>query len=197
MQVDVLTEIGNIGIGSAVTSLSRLIGRKVGMSVPIAKLLDFSEVASILGSAEVQVYGILINFGGDLSGIMMFILTPDSAESLIKGMMGDLYVPGDEFNELQMSALEEIGNILSSSYLSALGTLINKKVVPSVPHISKDMAGAILSVPAIAFGIFSDQVMFIESKFDVEGINPSPTGYFLLVPDEESLKLILSALGVE
>jgi chemotaxis protein CheC len=106
-------------------------------------------------------------------------------------------VPGSEFNELQMSALEEIGNILSSSYLSALGTLISKKVKPTVPSITKDMAGAILSVPAIAFGIFSDQALFIESVFNVEGIDPSPTGYFLLVPDEESFNVILRALGVE
>ena len=54
------------------------------------------------------------------------------------------------------------------------------------------MAGAILSVPAIEFGAISDKMLLIQTDFadDVE-----LSGYFILVPDEESDAKILHALG--
>ena len=73
--------------------------------------------------------------------------------------------------------------------------MINKTAVPSIPFLSMDMANAILSVPAIEFGRVADKALLIESVFETED-NDSVSGYFLLVPDADSLRTIMAALGV-
>ena len=196
MHIDVLQEIGNIGTGNAVTALAKMLNKKVEMSCPIIKLVDFKDIANSVGGAETLVTGILVSITGDINGIMMFIVQQDSVYSLLKMLLGDMISDGFlEFSDLELSALQEIGNIMSSSYLSSLGGLINKKITPSIPYLAMDMANAILSVPAIEFSKVSDKVLFIESVFSAESMNVS--GYFLLVPDMPSFNIIMAALGVE
>jgi len=92
-----------------------------------------------------------------------------------------------------MSALNEIGNIVAGSYLTAIATLTNMKIISSVPNMTIDMVGALLSVPAIEFGKYGDKLLLIESQF---GEMDFVTGYFLLIPEYESYDKILSSLGM-
>ncbi len=194
LKIDILKEIGSIGTGNAVTALSKMLGKQVKMNVPTVNLLDFKDVSVILGGAEDLIFGILVQLSGDINGMIMFLLKLDSARILINSFMGRDMAGTEEFTDLDFSALQEIGNILSSSYLSALSTLINKKIFPSVPFLAQDMAGAILSVPAIEFGKIADKVLFIESVFS--GNTENISGYFVMVPDLDSFEIILKSLGV-
>ncbi len=194
IQLDVLREIGNIGAGNAVTALAKMINKKVDMAVPKVKIMGFKEVSKILGGEEIEVIGILLNVSGDLSGNMMFTLDIRAARTLVNILLGDETKTSLEFDEMELSALKEIGNILTASYLSALSTLTSLKILPSVPELAKDMAGAILSVPAIEFGKVGDSVLYIETEFS-EGIT-KVLGDFLLIPDVESYDVLLKALGV-
>ena len=94
-----------------------------------------------------------------------------------------------------MSVLKEIGNIISGAYLSALSTLINLNIKESIPYMSVDMAGAVLSVPAIAFGELGDKALLIQSEFNQT--DKSVSGFFILIPTEESYGKIMSSLGVQ
>lgn len=192
---DILKEIGNIGAGNAVTSLAKLLNRKIDMSVPMVNLVDFKEIADFIGGGDQLIVGILIGISGDINGMMMFIVRRDSAHTLLNILMGEKERNElSEFTEIELSALQEIGNILTSSYLGSLSSLIDKRIIPSIPLLSVDMANAILSVPAIEFGKVADKVLFIESVFGSEEENVS--GYFILVPDMPSFQIILSSLGV-
>jgi len=190
---DILKEIGNIGAGNAVTALSQILNKKIKMSVPNINLSDFKDVATFVGGPEKLIIGILVHVSGDINGIMMFIVRLESARVLTNSMFGS-DKSGSEFDEIELSALKEVGNILASSYLGSLASLINKKISLSVPYISIDMANAILSVPAIEFSKVADRVLFIESVFEADKQDVS--GYFVLVPDMPSFNLILSSLGV-
>ena len=94
---------------------------------------------------------------------------------------------------MDLSALKEIGNIIAASYLSALSTLTSLRIQPSVPYIAVDMAAAILSVPAIQFGQYGDNALFIETEF---GDDVKMQGYFILMPEQDSYSKILSSLGI-
>ena len=94
---------------------------------------------------------------------------------------------------MERSALNEIGNIITGAYLSALSDLTKLTIVSSVPGLQIDMAASILSVPAIAFSQLGDRVLLIETKFDTEH---SLNGYFVLVPDLDSYDTILKSLGL-
>jgi chemotaxis protein CheC len=99
----------------------------------------------------------------------------------------------DTLTEMDMSALNEIGNIVSGSYLNALAGLTGLKMVCSVPSLTVDMVGALLSVPATEFGKYGDKLLLIQSEF---GEDDFVTGYFLLIPELDSYDKILSTLGM-
>ena len=187
---DVLREIGNIGAGNATTALAQMLGCKVDMAVPQVRLLEFSEVGSIMGGEEQIMAGIYLMVEGDITGSILFLLNKESARKLVSKLMG-MEVTGDEPNEMEQSALKEIGNIITASYLNSLSMLTQVVIYPSVPALSIDMAGAILSVPAIEFGTMGDKLLLIQTQF-FEGLD----GYFILVPDLDSYDKILSALGM-
>ena len=196
-QFDVLKEIGNIGAGNATTALATMLNIKVDMSVPNVALLPFDNISSFIGSEEQTVVGILLEIQGDIDGMMMFLFDMKSAHHLVNSlMMRDVHQDENgmaDFSEMEMSALNEIGNIVSGSYLSAFSGLTGMKMVSSVPALSIDMLGALLSVPAIEFGKYGDKLLMIQSEF---GEDDFVTGYFLLIPELESYDKILTSLGM-
>ncbi len=193
MQFDVLKEIGNIGAGNATTALSTMINGKVDMNVPNVALLEFKDLPDMVGGAENIVVGILITLEGEINGMMMFMMEQKSAYHLVNLLMGKS-TEDEVFTEMEYSALKEIGNIIAGAYLSSLSTLINIRIDASVPYMSIDMAGAILSVPAIEFGKVGDKALIIETQFSKD--DSDVNGYFILIPTLESYSVILSSLGL-
>ncbi|MCI9318486.1 MAG: chemotaxis protein CheC [Lachnospiraceae bacterium] len=190
---DVLKELGNIGAGNAMTALSQMLQCKVDMKVPQVRLLEFSEVGDMMGGEEQIMVGVFLGVDGDITGSMMFMVEEESARHLIQKITMGMLPPGSEFEEMGLSAMKEIGNIITGAYLNSLSTLTNLKIIPTPPALTVDMAGAILSVPAIQFGIFGDNILLIQSQFYDE---IELDGYFILIPDLESYSKILGALGI-
>lgn len=190
--LDVLKELGNIGAGNATTALAQMLQCKVDMKVPQVRLLDFGEVGTLMGGEEQIMAGIYLCVEGDITGSIMFLLEKDAARHLVSKLMG-MELEGDTFSEMETSALKEIGNIITGAYLNSLSTITNLKIFPSIPDLTIDMAGAILSVPAIEFGTLGDKILLIQTQFtDDFELN----GFFVLVPDLESYGKILGALGM-
>ena len=189
--IDILTEISNIGSGNAVTALANMLSKKVSMTVPRVRIMEFKDVAEILGGEEELVVGIYLELKDDVTGNIMFILDKSSALNLTDMLLNR---KDHELDEIAISALSEVGNIISSSYVNSLSMLTGLKITVSVPSLAVDMAGAILSVPAIQFGLIADQVLFIETVFE-EGEN-LVRGNLFLIPEMDSFEKILSKLGV-
>lgn len=193
MYVDVLKEIGNIGAGNATTAIASMLGIRIDMNVPKVVLLEASKLGAAICPEDEIIVGIFLEVQTDIDGSMMFLLKMDSAQYLVnKLMMRDVDYQ-HEFDEMDLSALKEVGNIIAASYLSALSTMTNLVITPSVPYIAVDMAASILSVPAIQFGQFGDNALLIETEF---GDDVKINGYFILMPEQDSYDKILTALGL-
>ena len=190
---DVLKEIGNIGAGNAMTALSQMLQCKVDMKVPQVKLLEFKELGAMMGGEEQLMIGVYLAVEGDITGSIMFLLKQDSAKHLVNKIMMGMASEGPDFTEMELSAVKEVSNIITGAYLNSLSTLTNLVIYPSPPELTLDMAGAILSVPAIEFGTIGDQILLIQSQFYDE---VEIDGYFILIPDLESYQKILSSLGM-
>lgn len=191
---DVLKEIGNIGAGNAMTALSQMLQCKVDMQVPQVRLLEFKDVGALMGGEEQLMVGVYLAVEGDITGSIMFLVKQESAKHLVnKLMMGMGSEEGPELNEMELSAMKEVSNIITGAYLNSLSSLTNLKIYPSPPELALDMAGAILSVPAIEFGTLGDNILLIQSQFYDE---VEIDGYFILIPDLESYSKILSSLGL-
>jgi len=188
---DVLKELGNIGAGNATTALASMLQCKVDMQVPEVRMLEFKDVGAILGGEEQEMVGAYLGVEGDITGSILFLVKKEVAVHLVKKMMGDY--ASDEFGEMERSAFKEISNIITGSYMNALASLTGMGIFLTVPDMTIDMAGAILSVPAVEFGIYGDNILLIQSKIsddiDIDG-------YFIMVPDMDSYAKILRSLGI-
>lgn len=194
-QYDVLREIGNIGAGNAATALSKLLNQKIDMSVPDVALLSFDEVCSFMGDEDDIAVGVFIEMQGDVKGMILFIFDIKSAHSFLNKLMNSEQNPSEiQFDDMQISALNEIGNIVSGSYLTAVSKLTGLRMISTIPNMTVDMIGAILSVPSAEFGIYGDKLLLIESQF---GKDDCINGYFLMIPELDSYEKILKTLEIK
>ena len=188
---DVLKEIGNIGAGNATTALASLLQSKVDMKVPNVMMLDFKDVGKLLGGEEQEMVAAYLGVEGDVTGSILFLIKKDTAFMIAKRLLGEYC--SDELGEMERSAVKEVSNIITGSYLNALATMTGLTIYPSVPDLAVDMAGAILSVPAIEFGIMGDKILLIQSQLTNE---IELEGFFIMVPDVDSYEKILRSLGI-
>lgn len=196
MQLDALREIGNVGAGNAATALSQLINRRIEMSVPKVSVASISDVPDLVGGAETLVAGVFLRVFGKAPGSIMFLLPRDSAYAMVDNLMGRSERDGFDLTEMDESALKEIGNIVAGAYLNALAHFTQITLLPSIPHLAIDMAGAILSLILIALGQVGDYALVIETEFSADLGNSEIKGHFFLIPDPGSLNTILDAIGV-
>ena len=194
LYMDVLKEIGNIGSGNATTAIANMLNLKLNMNVPKVELLKVEQLGSAISDEEETIVVIFLGLEQDIEGSMMFLLKLDSAHYLVNRLMGKEPDDRTEFSEMDLSALKEIGNIIAGSYLSALSTMTNMVIAPTIPYISVDMAAAILSVPAIMFGQYGDNALLIETE---SGDDVMIEGYFILLPELDSYDKILQSLGIQ
>jgi len=194
LHIDALQEICNIGMGNTATALSQMIGKQIDLSIPRVKVSLLSDFPDLLGDSESVMAAIHTRIWGDIQGNIMFIFPWESARILCKMLTGT--EPDDEFHlsDLHVSALREIGNILGSSYLGALERLLSKSLLPSVPSVAFDMAGAIMETFMVQLGEDADAAVVIRTTFSGDG--ETLNGHFFLIPDPGSLKMMLQAARV-
>lgn len=199
IHLDILREIGNIGAGNAATSLSTLLNKKIDMKVPNVRIVSFDEMMDLAGGPETVVAGVFLRIEGDAPGSIFFILPLPQASFFIHQMTeeSDFSFERPPYSEIAMSALQELGNILSGSYLSALSDFTRLNLYPSVPALSIDMAGATLGYGLIELSQVSDYAIVIDTALSEDGSDAnSVNGHFFLLPDPDSFQIIFASLGV-
>ena len=194
MELDVLREIGTIGAGNATTSLSVLLDSKLSMEIPKVSFMSFDDFVESIGGAENVIAGVMSNITGGIDGFILFAMDMRDAHRLVNRLQGEELSNVDLFDDMDLSAVKEIGNKLISSYLSSIETLTGIHIRPSTPMLSIDMAGAILSFPAIVNSREHDDVLQIESQF--EGEDLSIEGHIMMIADTESYMIIRQKLGI-
>ena len=194
IEIDVMREIGSIGTGNAATALSKMMNKKITMTMPEVQILGFNEAIEKLGGAETIVSGVLVTMSGEINGIMLYLQQLDLVNLMLEQVFTKKVEDFSQLGELETSALVEIGNIMISSYISAISKLTGINVNLSVPAMAVNMLGGIMSVPMVEFGHQTDKIMTIGGKFVVDG--QEVYSNLLLMPDVESLNHILKKLGV-
>ena len=194
VQLDALREIGNVGAGNSATALSQIINHRIDMNVPQVSIVPITDVPDLVGGPDVMVAGVFLRVYGAAPSNILFLLPQESAFYLVDMILGKPHGETKTLDFMDESALMEIGNILAGAYLNALFNLTKLSLLPSIPALAMDMAGAILSVVLIQLGQMGDHALVIETEFqaDEDGIK----GHFFLVPDPGSLDTILTAVGV-
>jgi chemotaxis protein CheC len=194
LQLDTLKEVGNIGAGHAATALSQILLEKVQMTVPAVSIISLTRACEVLGGVEQPVVGVYMRVFGDAPGKIVFLFTQAEALTLIDNVAGVKHDSLQNFGEYETSAMKEIGNIMTGAYLYALANLTGLNYFSSVPAFAHDMAGAILNTVLLDLGLMGDYALLIETQFSLSITQRKLNGHFFLIPDPDSLGLILDAL---
>lgn len=192
LQKDALREIGTICAGNAATALSQLLDKQVHIVVPRILFVPLEEVPNAVGGVDKLVVGLVLRVLGDLPSTIIFLFSQRDAMALASLMTGKAVTESPIISELERSALKEVGVILANAYLGALGSFVGFGLVPRVPEVIIDMAGAIVDYILIELSVKSSVALLIESEFKQP--EASITGHFFLIPDPAGFELILRAI---
>jgi chemotaxis protein CheC len=188
IQLDALRELANIGSGTAATALSTMLGRSIDVSVPSAMALPLSDAVEAVGDPETLVTAVVLPIFGDLDAIVVLLFEPADAATIC-GLLG---VEAD--TEVGLSALCEIGNILGSSYVGALGAMTGLEMEPRPPEAAQDALGAVVATVLAVNAAESSIALLLDSDLIVEGEECSFS--FMLVPTADGVDDLLARLGV-
>ena len=195
LELDTLKEIGSIGTGNAATSLSALIGMPVRIQTPEVRIMGYNEAIEWIGGPEEITAGVLVGMSGQISGIMLSVQQLEFVNLVLDSMLDRSVEDYMELQELESSALTEVGNIMISTFINALSGLAGIDIELTVPAFTVDMQGAIMAVPMAEYGGQSDYIMTIGGNFICNG-KEIPCR-LLLSPDIRSLNFLLRKLGVD
>lgn len=187
---DILKEVANIGAGNAATAFSGMIGQEINMTVPKVELVDIQDLPAITGDEEEFIACIMINFSGEISGKILLVVDMENVEKMLKLIFSTDELPG---KEMQHSALNELGNILSGAYLKAINDFTDLDLDQSVPAMAYDMAAAVLSSSVIDYSQTEDFILLLETEF-ITGEEKLELFYFF-IPERDSLDYLFQKLA--
>ncbi len=193
-QLDGIKEIANIGGAHAATALSEMVSKSVMVTVPRVALLNLEDVVSLVGTPDDVVVGILVNFGGDIAGKTLLVFPYREGLLLVDLLMGKNIGETKELDEMAKSSLNEVANILISSYLTALSDFLGVLFLPSTPNMSIDQAGAVITSSYLEDENPPGIMFCVETEFYFKDTDTQLKGYLLLLPDEDGLEDMLKAL---
>ena len=191
VQADAIQELGNIGAAHAATTLSQMVGSTVQMSVPGIKAVDIAELGSYMGEESAAM--VVFELQGEIQhgGFVIFYITRESAIRLTNTMLGltDMNRP---MNEMDESALLEVGNIMVSAFLDATAELLGFIMLPSPPSMTIDMAHAAMSSLIAGMGEEIDEVLLFSTELTCE--EHKIDSDIIMMPETKTLARIVELL---
>lgn len=187
-----LQETVDVGLLRSQEGLSGFLGTPVQLIGCRSDLVRVLEVPTLLEDPDRVVLGIYVGFHGDMSGHGLLLFDETSACWLGNRLLGDPPDTCDLGDPLMISAILELGNVTVSGFLNGVADRFGAAIQPFVPCVSHDMIGAILGYIAAALSIDMDFAVAIQTRFNFPD-NADISGYLLLLPDRESLQLLLHA----
>ncbi|ACA60235.1 chemotaxis protein CheC [Candidatus Desulforudis audaxviator] len=195
-EIDVLREIGNIGVGNAATALASLLQAKVSIKLPRVAFLELEEAIESIGGLEQPVVCVNLQVGGDISATLLFIFDQESACALVELLLDREKGTVTALDEMGRSVVMEIGNILTGSFTGAIATMTGLRLVPSVPVLAHDMLGALFTDSVASSGYLDERVLCIQTSFLGAFNQDQVDSHMILLPDIDSLDHLFEALGV-
>ena len=175
---DILSELGNIGTGNAVTSLAEMMGHSFEIKAPKLRFVKYQDIFQSMGIRDELQAGILVDVLGELRGMFLFLMDESFSRAVLEQMLEETAEDLTELTEMQVSLLRELGNIICGSYLRALSCLTG---------LETDVA-----VPVARHLKVSDNILMIENKFHMG--NQSFVGRILFWPEADTLSAVVERL---
>lgn len=191
LQIDAMKELVNIGGGHAATSISSLINTKVDMIVPLIEIMEYEELYARIMSEDKIVYSVTTQILGNGGGVFLFALPEESANQISQMMLLNSM---EKTQELIESSIKELVNIIVNSFLNAISELLNIRLMSSIPNLTIDMFGSIISSLYMVYDQYDEEVLIIKNEFFYSGNQMDAYLYF--IPETGVLEKLFKAIGL-
>lgn len=195
LRIDALKELGNIGSAHAVTGLSKLLKKRIDVSITDVEIIPIQIIYNLFNGPESMVSVVYLEGYNESFRSMMFLIFPyHEADKMVK-IITKNSGREEESEEYCMSVLKEVGNIMCGCYFNTMSVFLKKKIMHSVPQISRDMLGAVMDSILVDLSVQSDYAIVLETAFNLT--EEECKGFLFLIPTTESLDMIFDALGID
>ncbi|ACH37649.1 protein phosphoaspartate phosphatase CheC associated with MCPs of class 44H [Citrifermentans bemidjiense Bem] len=184
-----LTEVCKLGMEHAATALSQLMGKGVSIEVPRLKFVDSEKLAELI-EQEQEATTLQLQILGNVRGSIVILLPQQNALRVVELLLGKAPNPEAPLSELERATLMEVGNILASACLNALGNTLKMTLLPSVPTLVSGSDEFFARIQEQ--GGESESIVMIDAMFSVD--DACCGGSIFLVPAASSLEAMLAAL---
>ena len=183
------TELVSEGSANAISGLSQMIGQDIQVTSLNARVVPVNDTPDLVGGWEEVTLGVYLAVTGDATGHMFMVYKPETAMGLADLLMGEPPGTTKNLEEMEESALGEVGNIMGSFFLNALSDATGFSFQPSPPAVMMDMAGAILDVALSDIIQESDDALIVETGFSTE--DRQIEGTLLVMPSPDLLRVLV------
>ncbi|MCR4924962.1 MAG: chemotaxis protein CheC [Clostridiales bacterium] len=192
-----LTELGNVGVGKATNSLSKMLGFTLNIDIPDVTLANIDDIKNNLNFSKLNAVGVSVPFENDIQGTLFFILEQDFAAEIIRSLVDDEY-SGEmfNFNEEISSLIQEIANMMAASYLSAISKYTDMRVFTSSQTLYLNNPDVLLTYQIKELPD-DEHTICVSSKFSATNNGKNFDGYVLFLPKDQSIEKIMKILGIE
>jgi chemotaxis protein CheC len=188
-EFDTLRSIVSKGLEDSSRALSRMTTGGIELSDSQFSFVPLDVIPGIMSSPAEVVLAVYLGIQGDMNGHLMLMFSQDSALRVVDMLCELPLGTTTVLDDLGQSALAETGNVCGTSFLNALSDRTGLRIVPTTPTILTDMAGAILQAVVTELYLNGDEVLMVET-----GFNGEIPGHFLLMPDQDSMARLITAL---
>jgi len=201
-QQDILKEMGNIGTGNAVTALSRLIKKKIDVTLTDVEIISFDQLTDQFGGPKERVCGIFCHIDAPSQSTILNIFDMKPLMSLIASLAGkkskidpNKVKSKKDLDEFAISTITEMGNIMAGHYASALADLLETKLMIDIPEFAMSNAGELGEFLSQELKSIAEFIIIIKTSIKISELKLK--GIFFLIPDIKTLNMFFNKLGIE
>lgn len=191
LQRDMLSELFNLGMGSAASALSEMVSEEVLLSVPEIKFMKKSELAKMLAAESGDhISGVSQNFHGMLLGKALLTFPTQKSLELVRLLLQDT-VPIENLTEFEEEALLEVGNIIINAGLSSLADIFEDEITSDLPIFNSGSSNDVIN-SADNNANYQEAVLYLQVDFSIELQNIK--GYVVYLLNVESMENLATSI---
>ncbi len=190
--LDRVRVLANLGITHAAENLSKILNKRIDLTIPDVRFIRIEKIPETVGSIDSVYIGVYMPLTGEVKGTILFSFREESGFDLIDTLWGTGTGQTRELTEDGESALKELGNIVGSSVINVMAEKIDMAIKPAVPTVIHDYMQATIDSILVMHGISGDYALIMETDFFYG--DDRVIGNMLILPDTESLKMIVEKL---
>ncbi len=188
-QMTRLQGLASAAVGEVSRGLTEMFSAAVAVTALHVRVVELSEVPSLVGSPELEVVAVYLIAEGELPAQLLLLMEYPTALELCDILLELPSGTTEALGEMEESALGEVGNIVGSFFLNSLAESVGVHLPITPPTIAADMAGAAIGIALTEVAMFADEAVVIDANFEHQGRRLP--AWFMAFPHPDQLRAAL------